>query len=288
MGEPELEKPSFISSQVKRGRYVFVDLNPRADAEFTLVCAGWEECTPDYQVSRSAFRYHAVEYVVDGQWELDLGGKVHEIGPGAVFSYGPNTRYSLRATGSRRLAKFFVDFAGRRSAKLLKSSGLTGGRLGKLHHTRWVHDLLDQLLDCANLPRASARRIGTQLTELLLSRLHEDLRAAANPHPESFRTFERVRQYVQEHYVQLRTVEELASHCNVVPAYLSRLFRRFADESPLQYLTRLKMDHAAELILRQNHSVKQAAAALGFDDPYHFSRVFKRVHGVAPGYFGRK
>jgi AraC-like DNA-binding protein len=47
------------------------------------------------------------------------------------------------------------------------------------------------------------------------------------------------------------------------------------------------MNHAAELILRGNLPVKVAGAQVGFDDPYHFSRCFKRVHGVAPNSFGR-
>jgi AraC-like DNA-binding protein len=48
----------------------------------------------------------------------------------------------------------------------------------------------------------------------------------------------------------------------------------------------MKMNHAAELITRANFSVKAAAVEVGFEDPYHFSRVFKRVHGVAPSLFG--
>jgi AraC-like DNA-binding protein len=70
-------------------------------------------------------------------------------------------------------------------------------------------------------------------------------------------------------------------------AHLSRLFHRFDTELPKAFLMRLKMNHAAELILRGSLPVKAAAAQLGFEDPYHFSRCFKRVHGVAPSYFGR-
>lgn len=280
-------RPAFISRQVVRGRYVFVDLQPPSETPLSLVCAGWEECAPDYAVSRRGFRYHAVEYVVSGQWQLEIGGRCQEVGPGTVFAYGPRSSYSLRAGGGRPPGKFFVDFAGTAAGTLLKACGLSEGGPGKVHQTRWVHDIFDQLLDCSRLSRTASRRIGTQLTELLLTRLKEDLGATRDRHPEAHHTFMRARQHMQEHCLRLRTVEEVAANCHVAPAYLSRLFRRFADETPFQYLTRLKMDHAAELLLRQNLSVKRAAAAVGMDDPYHFSRVFKRMHGVAPGHFGR-
>ncbi|MCP5519985.1 MAG: helix-turn-helix transcriptional regulator [Verrucomicrobiales bacterium] len=284
---PAAPTPAFISTQVRRGRYAFVDLQPPAAVPLSLVCAGWEECAPDYHIARHGFRYHAVEYIVSGQWHLEIVGRSLPVGPGTVFAYGPQTRYRLRSTAGRQPGKFFVDFAGREAGALLKASRLLQDGPRRILHSRWIHDIFDQLLDCANLSRTASRRIGTKLTELLLARLREDLHSTGERHSEAHRTFLRARQHVQEHYLDLRTVDEVAHRCHLAPAYLSRLFRRFTDETPLQYLTRLKMDHAAELLLQGDHSVKWTAAAVGFQDPYHFSRVFKRVHGVAPGQFRR-
>lgn len=277
-------RPSFISRHVLRGRYVFVDLAPKRGVDFAIVCAGREECAPGYVVERQGFRYHAMEYVVSGRWELCAGGERQVLGPGAVFTYGPRTRYALRALDDRNLVKCFVDFAGRRARGLISDSGLRAGEAGWLGSSRWVHGLFDQILDGANLSRAAARRSGTLLTEALLLRIREDLRRGAGLPSESERSYLRCRAYVQEHCLALRSVEEVAVACHLDAAYVSRLFRRFGEEGAHQYLMRLKMDHAAELIVRQGYAVKQAAAAVGFGDPYHFSRAFKRVHGVAPGH----
>jgi AraC-like DNA-binding protein len=283
----EPQKPSFISTQVSGGRYLFLDLQPREENRLTVVCAGREECTPDYRIERKGFRYHAVEYVFSGQWELTVGSRRTLLGPGSLFSYGPGTSYRLTAAGGAGLVKFFVDFAGLDASALLKSSGLTRGRCLQVRQTRWLHDLFDQILDCASLRRPSARRIGSRLTELLLLRIREDSRLGASSQSEAQRTFERCREVIQQDYHKLMSVSEVAARCNIDAAYLSRLFKRYADENPLQFLARTKMDHAAELIMRSGCSVKQASAAVGFEDPYHFSRVFKRIHGVSPGRFSR-
>ncbi len=283
-----IETPAFISRQVRRGRYLFVNLTPSRAARFTVVCAGREECAADYRIERRGFRYHALEYVVSGRWELTLQGKTHELGPGAILHYGPRTRYSLRPLEATHLVKLFVDFAGRRAASLVRASGLWGTGPRHLGPARWPHDVFEQILECSSLPRASAQRLGSLLTELLLVRLREDLRPTPALEPESARPYARCRRFIQENYLTVRSVGEVARSCHLDPAYLSRLFRRFAHETPHEYLTRLKMDHAAELVVRQGYAVKAAATAVGYDDPYHFSRVFKRTYGTAPSRLARR
>jgi len=100
-------------------------------------------------------------------------------------------------------------------------------------------------------------------------------------------SYEHCRRFLADNYMAVRVMSDAAKACGVSPAHLSRLFHRFDTESPKAFLLRLKMNHAAELILRGNVPVKRAAAEVGFEDPYHFSRCFKRVHGIAPSFFGR-
>lgn len=98
----------------------------------------------------------------------------------------------------------------------------------------------------------------------------------------SYQSYRRCRGYLEEHYLALRNLAELAKACNLTQTYLCRLFQRYEGCSPYKRLLRLKMDHAASLLQNPSVSVKCAGLEVGFEDPYHFSKAFKQVLGVPP------
>lgn len=280
------ELPAFISRRVLRGKYFFLNLNPPSSTDISLACSGWEDCSPSYEINRNGFRYWAIEYIAGGKWELSHQGKKEIMGPGSIFTYGPSTTYSLRALSDGGLRKYFVDFSGQNAGRILAKTGLKPAFPKQVVHRRWIQDLLDQLIDTARLTSSSRGELPMLLTTIFLKRISVDLKADPVI-ASSRRCYERCRAYLSENYLELQSLKAVAKACGVSSPHLSRLFKRYDTESPKVFLMRLKMNHAAELIIRGSLQVKTACAEVGFDDPYHFSRCFKRVHGVAPSHFGK-
>jgi AraC-like DNA-binding protein len=102
---------------------------------------------------------------------------------------------------------------------------------------------------------------------------------------QSIETYQRCRQYIKEHFVQLHNLQDIAQSCLIDPAYLCRLFQRLDTQSPYQYLIHLKMAFAAEELHKPDMLIKEIAHKLGFDDAFHFSRTFKNIFGVSPKAF---
>jgi AraC-like DNA-binding protein len=119
----------------------------------------------------------------------------------------------------------------------------------------------------------------------LILKVSELSQSSQNKPARSWDTYNRILLYLRKNYFRIKTIEELASEVNVDPAYLSRVFRRFHNESPYKFLIRLKMGHAASLLLSSRRLVKDIAYELGFENPFHFSRTFKSVYGVSPENF---
>jgi iron complex transport system substrate-binding protein len=81
-------------------------------------------------------------------------------------------------------------------------------------------------------------------------------------------------------------VKELASLCGVSPRHLQRFIRQTEGCCPQQWLNRLKLEFAAGAILKDQTPVKEVAAEFGYSDTAHFSRAFRRYHGVPPSEAG--
>lgn len=279
-------QPAFLSRETREGRYMFLDLDPPPQPGLVLVGAGREVCRPDYRNARPGFDCHAVEFVVGGTWKLTHMEREEVLRPGAVFAYGPGIAHMIEAREGEDLIKYFLNFTGRAAERWIEACGLANCGVRYVQGIRWIQDLFDQILDGNRLNRDCAREIGTRLAELILTRIQFDAWPEEDGHSGARRTFSRCRSVIHDQYLTLHSVAEIAAACHIDPAYLARLFQRYSDERPLQLLTRLKTQHAADLILRHGYSVAAAGQAVGFADPFHFSRVFKRVHGIAPGRLG--
>jgi AraC family transcriptional regulator, arabinose operon regulatory protein len=88
--------------------------------------------------------------------------------------------------------------------------------------------------------------------------------------------------YLREHVSARTSVAELAALARLSPSHFAALFRRATGFGVLQYQTRLRMARARELLDTTDRSVTEIARALGYADPFYFSRQFRSVHGTSP------
>ncbi|MEO6788923.1 MAG: AraC family transcriptional regulator [Chthoniobacteraceae bacterium] len=278
---PIAAEPTFVSQQVTDARRYYLNLNPPRKSAFVVVFGGVERMRPEYVVRRRDFPYFAVEMVVEGEGSLILNGRRFHLAPGVVFAYGPGVTHTIRTHPEHRMRKYYLDIAGRDARALLDAAAL--GRWKTLHVTA-LHELVEIFEALGREARddtALARSLCETLARLLLLKIQQHAVPGGRTVPRSFTTYERLRRHIEEHHLRLRTVDDIARECHVTPMYVSRLFRRFGRTGAYQFLLRLKMNHAAEL-LDDGLLVKETAARLGFADAFQFSRAFKRVHGVAP------
>ena len=60
------------------------------------------------------------------------------------------------------------------------------------------------------------------------------------------------------------------------------LFKSATGYAPKEFFIRMRMQHACQMLTARTASVKEVAIALGYDDQFYFSRLFKSVIGIAP------
>lgn len=275
------QAPSFLSTQITASSRFHLNLKPHPSAKLAVVCGGWEQVSADYTINRATFAYLSVELVVAGNGTVNLSGKEYPLSSGSVFTYGPGKSHSIRTSSEAPLLKYFVDFSGRDAKNLMKACGLGDDAPIQLSNVGDVRAKFDELILLGlNRDQRTERTCALQLELLLhtMARSSQPTTAAAQ-HLQG--TFKRCRQYMDQNFLTISSVEEVAAACHLHKSHLSRVFRQFHNESPLRYLQRLQMQWAADRLHRSGALVREVADELGID-PFQFSRTFKRVHGLSP------
>ena len=281
------KRAAFISTQVSSGEYYYLNLTPRKNIREAVVCGGREQCAPNYRIERQGFQFHSLEFVAAGKGMLTMDEKVYELRPGMIFHYGPDTPHLIESDPDFPLLKHFVSFTGNDLIHLLEQTVFKEGPPLYAARPFRIRSIFENLITTGNTQSRNRDALCTLLLRQLILLADDTAMDAATAASPAWQTYLRCRQHLERSFLEIATVQQAAQQCFIDQAYLARLFKRFAEESPLQLINRLKMNKAAELLSNRSMLVKEVAEAVGYNDPYHFSRVFKRVYGIPPETFSQ-
>lgn len=94
--------------------------------------------------------------------------------------------------------------------------------------------------------------------------------------------------YMEHHYDDPLTLDDLTRVAHMSQTSLMRTFREVMGRSPIDYLIRLRVSKASQLLAGGGVRVTEAAMQVGFSDSNYFSRQFRKVMGVSPRDYARK
>lgn len=213
---------------------------------------------------------------VDGGPRLDVGPRdLVVIGEGLPHQYG--------ADGQNPWTIFWLHFRGKLSRAFLGDSpGPTVRRLSPERSAR-AQGAFSDLISLAKEGRFVSTRLVSGALWWLSALLLEGERPRALASPE-----DRALSLMRSRLADPPTLAEIAEASGLSISQISARFKARTGYPPLSYFTRLRMQKACALLSDPALSVQGAAARLGYEDPLHFSRVFKRVIGVSPRQYRRE
>ncbi len=229
-----------------------------------------------------AMKSHALMYILKGEGSFeDEKTPRRRVRPGTFFYLYPNRWHNFDPDPGRCWTEYWVVFDGheaqRRFGTLFPEKGVI------FEHgvdARWV-EAYERLYELWFFqPDASRFYI-----DLLLHQILADCYAAAHkldftvPADIWDRAKKALRRKLKEKSFDF---EAFAKAEGLSYGGFRKSFRHRLGMAPKQYFLMLKIDRAKELLARPGRSVKETAYELGFEDPYYFSRIFKKKVGVSP------
>ena len=163
----------------------------------------------------------------------------------------------------------------------------------RLHQSPVYHHAADSptvaaadriLRECRTMDAFRASALAYSMMTGLLA---ETLAAAHPSEADDRQMLERIRQYCLDHLSSRLDVASLAQVAGCSRWHFTRRFLRAAGMPPGRFVTALRMRAALRMLQNTRWSIKEIAAACGYDDPSYFGKVFRRAHKIAPGHFRR-
>ncbi|MFD1178603.1 helix-turn-helix domain-containing protein [Paenibacillus puldeungensis] len=94
--------------------------------------------------------------------------------------------------------------------------------------------------------------------------------------------------YIEDHYLEPVTLEEIADQSDISVRHLNRIFRSYYQTTPIAYLQRLRLERACILLKETCLSVTQISYECGFSDSNYLARQFKKTYGMTPKSYRNK
>ena len=279
------QEPKFFSKQVAQARRFYAQKSDTSDSRIQVVCGGCEHTNPDFKIDRDDFPYYCIEFVAKGAGRATLNDRNFDLKAGTFFSYGPGISQHIESESQKPMVKYSIDFTGTAGKRILRKHISPLGTAIHISRPDEIIPIFDDLLTQGISDNPYRSMTCSVLLEYLLYRIAEITSSQTDSPTRAYVTYQQCRQYIKEQFIELQSLQDIADARVIDNPYLCRLFKRFDIQSPYQYLLNQKMAYAADRFREPGVLVKEVAHELGFNDPFHFTRVFKVVFGISPQAF---
>ena len=248
-------------------------------------------CGPDYYTTRENLPSYLIKLCVSGEGTLDYEGQSYVIRPGHLFWIDCNKpQYYRTSPGADSWRILWVHFYGAPCEAyyklfLAQNEGRAVVRPSSDMAIRSTLDTLLKLyLEGGNTLQDDVQA-SAMLTQLMSHCIHAAGMHSANRLPNYVID---ARSYINMHYAERITLDDLSRSISINKFYLQKLFKRCIGLSPNEYLIHTRLTHAKQLLRTSTTPINQIAMDVGINNIGHFITLFKRYEGITPSAYRRR
>ncbi|MCM3699589.1 AraC family transcriptional regulator [Paenibacillus macerans] len=271
--------------------YMFEDnINPDfREKDVTLLFSGEGRPIPAHKIGPSVHDYYLIHSVLEGEGEFRWRDQYRRCCPGDTFVIFPGVLFSYEADTQKPWHYAWVALKGTGVSRQLADIGITPGNpvchsgdITALHHLYTRIRLAFRQADDPRLESLEASGWLALLFHQFGLANRETLQAPETLEPAMIdRQVEQAVRWITLQYYQPISIGELSRKLGYHRAHLFHAFKARTGLSPKQYLMKVRIEKAKEL-LAGPLTVDQIAASVGFNDALYFSRQFKKATGLPP------
>lgn len=227
---------------------------------------------------------HILIACLSGRGSCELDGQEWRMESGDLLFLPPRERHVYHANPHSPWTIFWIHFRGQRAGDYLELLGTSPSRpVVSVHDPAALFEAFEDTFQHATHGFSEAAMAGLTTSFARLLGMARVLQRS--PGTRSRRAEARLLKalsLMREDLAHPWTLEELARESHISVPHFTELCRRQTGMPPLGLLIRLRLQRAMDLLQQGNHNVAEAALAVGYDDPFYFSRLFRKHMGMPP------
>lgn len=236
-----------------------------------------------------------VDFILSGTGRYLIDGVTYDVSEGDLLIFNPGTYHqALECTPSNPITEFFVGLTD------IQFRGMEKNRLPLpegniiLHTKGELRQRLFKLCTSMAAENSVCRQgryfmLKSYVMQMLLLIIREQEPEAPVSRGCSFDStnkkyvVEQIVSYFEDHYSEKISLDQIAENIYLSPFYISKIFKSETGDAPIRHLINIRLEKAKELLEHGwEGSIQEVAAQVGYDDVYHFSKLFKKKYGVPP------
>lgn len=248
--------------------------------------AGYYPEAEDHQMNRPRGTNETIVIVcASGTGWARIGDTMHRIGSQSALVIPRSVPHSYGADSGSPWTIWWCHLSGTDVAELVETLEVTPAKpIVPIRRIDRAVALLDEIVSSLERDQSPPRLVGTAgaawklLTQISVDRVM----------PEQGDPLQKAMSYLSDRLDGSVRVPDLAKLVGVSPSHLTALFRRATGGGVLAHHSALRMARARQLLDGSTAPVGSIAYELGYDDPFYFSRQFRRFHGMSPTDFRQR
>lgn len=247
-------------------------------------CCGHYKLAEDEQYSTwRAFGRNDFQllYVAGGSAEFSFNAQKVTVEAEAVVLLYPGEQQKYAYLKGSCADVYWVHFSGTEVEAILKRHHLYPERIFSVTAGKECIYLFDRMIREFQLKRPDFDILTTLYLETLLLLFSRTVNQRQNGAVQNA-VVEQAVLYFHNEYQKPIEIQAYAKSCGISCCWFIRTFKRHTGMTPIQYLTAIRINKALELLNSGALNIRETALFVGYENPLYFSRVFKKVVGMAP------
>ena len=248
------------------------------------------KCSPGWRIWERQVDDYEVTYLIKGKARYTINKVTHELEAGDLLCLTEGDIVEAVTYPQNLMHCYTVNFSPRYMKKADNDRKITAGGEGggalfplvsRIGLRRDVIGMFRELSIIWNEQQRGYAMKSKALLTLILHRL-SDIISDDTDSVSGDNRINRVIRYIATHYGEKITVKALARRVDLDEAYLGCLFKRETGMMIHQYMTKVRIQNAENMLQSGNYKVEKVAELCGYSDYFHFFKSFKSLRGFPP------